>query len=272
MQGGNKLASNQKFNKKAVYNQLKHVGRNIKYPKNTDIDKTRTHLNYSLAPIREESPYEYFKNRLSEISYMKRDDIVYMSGWIITAPKNLKKEYEDDFFRACYEFLEDRYGGEKNVISADVHKDESGQPHLHFCFMPIVENEPNENMLNVIEYFKKNPGSNNTKASLDLGISRKTVRRYRELTEKDIKYEKLSAKTVINKKELITFHQDLQKYLDKKNIPAKVHTGITKKKGGNMTVEQLKMQRDYLLERGAVNEIISTIDDIIESVEGELEI
>ena len=32
------MASNQKFNKQAVYNQLKHVSRELKYPKNIDID------------------------------------------------------------------------------------------------------------------------------------------------------------------------------------------------------------------------------------------
>lgn len=35
-------------------------------------------------------------------------------------------------------FLENRYGKE-NVIQAIVHDDEGGQPHLHFCFVPVVE-------------------------------------------------------------------------------------------------------------------------------------
>lgn len=263
------MASNKKFSKRATFNQLKHVTRDIKYPKNIDIDKERTHLNYSLSPERNMTDYEYLKKRLGEVEIANdRQDRVYMSGWVITKPVDLNGEYEDIFFEECYNFLKDRYG-EKNVISANVHKDESGQPHMHFCFAPITEYTPNENLVKVVEYFKQNPESTNTKASKELGISRKTVLRYKHKTEDDIKYEKLSAKSVINKKELITFHSDLQNYLDKKRIPAKVNTGITKKQGGNMTVEQLKMQRNHLMEvhNGDIGEIIQTIDNIIEKVE-----
>ena len=42
------MASNQKFNKQAVYNQLKHVSRELKYPKNIDIDKNRSHFELNL--------------------------------------------------------------------------------------------------------------------------------------------------------------------------------------------------------------------------------
>lgn len=264
------MASNQKFNKQAIFNQLKHISREIKYPKNIDIDKSKTHLNYSLSPERKMTEFEYLKKRLNEIYiHSSRQDINYMSGWVITKPKDLPKYFEKDFFNECYNFLVDRYGGEQNVISAEVHKDESGEPHLHFCFVPVTENEPNENLVKVVNYFKEHPEENNTKASKELGISRKTIRRYRNCTDDDIKYEKLSAKEVINKKELITFHSDLQQYLNHKNIPAKVHTGITKKNGGNMTVEQLKMQRNHLLEKydGDIAEIVDAIDNIIEELE-----
>lgn len=263
------MASNQKFNKQAVYNQLKHVSRELKYPKNIDIDKNRTHLNYSLSPQRNITEFEYLKKRLDEIYiHSDRQDINYMSGWVITKPKELPDEYEEKFFKACYDFLCNRYGGDKNVISADVHKDESGEPHLHFCFVPVAQNIPNENMVKVIDYLKENPEANNTKAANELGISRKTVRRYRNCTDNDIKYEKLSAKDVINKADLQSFHQDLQKYLDKLRIPARVYTGITKAQGGNMTVQQLKMQRKHLIDHGGnVDEIVKTIDNILNELD-----
>lgn len=38
------MASNQKFNKQGVYNQFKHLSRELKYPKNIDIDKNRSHF------------------------------------------------------------------------------------------------------------------------------------------------------------------------------------------------------------------------------------
>lgn len=239
-----------KFGKKAVVNQLRHVTREIKYPKNIDIDidKERTHLNYSFTPERNIPPQKYLKERLSQIHIHKKQDINYMSGWVITKPKELAAIYEKDFFAACYEFMSERYGGEKNVISAEVHKDESGEPHMHFCFVPVAEYIPNENMIKVVRFLKENPELNNTQAAEELGIDRKTVRRYRNMRESDIKTERLSAREVLNKEELQTFHKDLQKFLDKKGIPANINSGITKEQGGNMTVEQLKMQREYLRE------------------------
>lgn len=235
-----------KFGSLEVVNQLRHVQREIEYPKNIDIDKSKTHLNYSLSPQRNCSAYEYLKERLSQLYIYKRPDIKIMSGWIITKPTDLDDEWEDIFFSACYNFLKDRYGGEKNVIAADVHKDESGEPHLHFCFVPVTANKPNENMLKVMNYLKENPDAGNAEAAKELGIDRKTVRRYREVKESDIKTEKLCARDVLNKKELQSFHRDLQEYLDEIGIPANVYTGITKRNGGNMTVKQLKMQREHL--------------------------
>lgn len=38
------MASNQKYNKQAVYNQLKYVTRKLKYTKNIGIDKNISHF------------------------------------------------------------------------------------------------------------------------------------------------------------------------------------------------------------------------------------
>ncbi|STO01893.1 Uncharacterised protein [[Eubacterium] infirmum] len=70
------MASNQKFNKHAVYNQLKHVSRELKYPKNIDIDKNRSHLNYSLAPERNMTEFEYLKKGLMKYIYTAIDKIL----------------------------------------------------------------------------------------------------------------------------------------------------------------------------------------------------
>ena len=55
----------------------------------------------------------------------------------------MEQEQYDDFFLAVYDFLENRYG-EENVVQAVVHDDEGGQPHLHFCFIPVVEDKKHE--------------------------------------------------------------------------------------------------------------------------------
>ncbi|MDO4518296.1 MAG: plasmid recombination protein [Bacillota bacterium] len=244
------MGANKKFGRQEVTNQLRHVLREIQYPKNTDIDPERTHLNYSLTPTRYQTPREYLKERLDELHVHNRSDRVILSGWVITKPQDLPEKDERAFFEACYEFLESRYGGEKNVIAAEVHKDESGEPHIHFLFTPVTVYRPPENMLKVIEFLKEHPEMNNTHAAEALGISRKTVRRYRDKTDADVKHEKLAAKDVINKEDLVTFHKDLQKFLDQRGIAANVNSGITKAQGGNMTVEQLKMQREHLLKNG----------------------
>ena len=259
-----------KFNKTACVTQLRHVERKIKYPKNTDIDLDRTYQNYKLSPNRGISSYKYLKERISEVYLAPmgkyEQDRIYMSGWIITKPKDLDDIYERDFFEVCYEFLKERYGGEKNVINASVHKDESGEPHLHFCFIPVKKFKytPDKNKRialknwkKVHEYLKDNPNATSQEVAEVIGLSRKTVARWRRVSQEEIenlvydpnargKNEKLCAKEVINRQDLQTFHQDLQSYIDKKKIPAKVYTGITKAQGGNITVEELKRQREYL--------------------------
>ena len=50
------MASVEKFTDAAVTNQLRHNAREIITNSNKDIDKARTHLNYSLTPERSLSP------------------------------------------------------------------------------------------------------------------------------------------------------------------------------------------------------------------------
>ena len=105
----------------------------VKY-KNQDIDSERTHLNYNLAPMRQQMPY--LKKRLKEVHCLERDNVNVMCDWVVTAPKELPAEHQREFFEVCYKHLEEKYG-EKNVISAYVHMDEN-QPHMHFAFVPVV--------------------------------------------------------------------------------------------------------------------------------------
>lgn len=130
------MASVQKFTEKAVLNQLRHNARMIWNPANPDIDHQKSECNYSLAPDRGISAYDYFKQRKSELYCYRREDVKVMAGWVVTAPKGLPPDRQEDFFRAVYQFLSERYGKE-NCIQAIVHKDESGQPHLHYCFIPV---------------------------------------------------------------------------------------------------------------------------------------
>lgn len=109
-------------------------GEYIKFS-NQEIDLTRTHLNYNLAPERNQR--EFIKARCESIQCMNRDDVNVMCSWVVTVPKTVPSENHRLFFDEVYKFLSDRYGGEKNIVSAYVHVDET-TPHMHFAFVPVT--------------------------------------------------------------------------------------------------------------------------------------
>lgn len=132
------MASVEKFTAHSVVNELRHIERTIMNPSNKDIDPSRTNQNYSLAPDRGVSSYDYFKKRMSELYCYQRDDVKVMAGWIVTAPKDLAVDQYNAFFQSTHNFLIERYG-EDNCIQSIVHCDESGQDHLHFYFIPVTK-------------------------------------------------------------------------------------------------------------------------------------
>ncbi len=131
------MASVEKFTLHAVVNQLRHNERVIQNPSNKDINKNNSIFNYSLSPDRRMTAYDYFLQRKNELYCYNRSDVKVMVGWIVTAPQSLPQADHKVFFQTVYQFLSERYG-EKNCIQAIVHNDESGQPHLHYCFIPAV--------------------------------------------------------------------------------------------------------------------------------------
>jgi hypothetical protein len=132
------MASVQKFAVAAVVNQLRHVLRETANPGNEDIDPSLSGGNYTLSPERGVSPYSYYTARKNELYCYGRADVKTLAGWICTAPQDIPTQQHKAFFAATYDFLTARYG-EKNTILATVHADESGQPHMHYLFIPVVE-------------------------------------------------------------------------------------------------------------------------------------
>lgn len=135
-----------KYNKSATGHMCAHYerrkderGEYIKFG-NQNIDLSRTHLNYNLAP--EHDQIEFIQQRTSEVKCQKRADVNVMCDWVITAPEGLDQGHLKDFFKASYDFFEKRYGRE-NVISAYVHMDET-TPHMHFAFIPVVFDKKKE--------------------------------------------------------------------------------------------------------------------------------
>lgn len=143
---------------------------------NTNIDSTRTHMNYNLAAdMQPKSGTDFIAERLANVRVQNRADVIKMADWVVTQPKTLPPERSKEFFQHTFQFLSERYG-EKNVVSAYVHMDET-TPHLHFAFVPVT----------------KNTGKSAGKFP-----------------------EKLCARQVLTRHDLQTFHTDLQNYLQKK--------------------------------------------------------
>lgn len=105
---------------------------------NQDIDTSKSHLNYNLAPDRS-SQVDFIKKRTEEVRCLNRKDVNVMCSWVVTRPEGISKDEEEEFFKESYRFLEDLYGKE-NVVSAYVHNDETS-PHIHFSFVPVVYDE-----------------------------------------------------------------------------------------------------------------------------------
>lgn len=184
---------------------MRHNNREIQHSSNPDIDPGKSADNDDLTPDHGGlSPYEYYKQRLDEIYVYDRNrkDINTAFGWIVTLPAEVSDtEIEQRFFETVSDFLLERYGRE-NCVSITVHRDEAGQPHLHYIGIPVVENHM----------------------------------RSSEHPEE----ERLCCKEVINRRELQQFHPALQKYLDDSGLDVQVHTGVTG--GQNRTVETLKRE------------------------------
>ncbi len=105
--------------------------------KNECIKPERTHLNYNLAPERTLPLSKHIEKvcKDNDVRLNKRKDLNVMVSWVLTAPKDLPNNEQEQFFKSSYEFLSNRYGKEF-VLSSNVHLDET-TPHLHFNFIPV---------------------------------------------------------------------------------------------------------------------------------------
>lgn len=127
----------EKFPRMAVGHMLRHYSRMSMNFGNEAIDHLRSDYNYNLVSRRHIDDFVYYKERLAQVKCQNRADVKTLCDWIVTLPKRDFSENEERrFFEVAYKFLAKRYG-EKNVLSAWVHKDETGQPHMHFAFIPV---------------------------------------------------------------------------------------------------------------------------------------
>lgn len=199
------MAHMMKHTKASCGHMFAHFDRKAEHISNENLDRTRTHLNYNLATHQQMDQGEFVRQRCSEVRCQNRKDVNVMVSWVVTAPKDLPEAEHKAFFQASYDFLQKRYGQE-NVVSAYVHMDEV-TPHMHFAFVPVVH---------TFKQDRKNP---------DI------------LTE----IYKVSAKECVNRYDLQSFHDSLQRYVSKE-LGHEVSILNEATKEGNRSIEELKRQ------------------------------
>lgn len=199
------MAHMMKHTKASCGHMFAHFDRKAEHISNENLDRTRTHLNYNLATHQQMDQGEFVRQRCSEVRCQNRKDVNVMVSWVVTAPKDLPEAEHKAFFQASYDFLQKRYGRE-NVVSAYVHMDEV-TPHMHFVFVPVVR---------TFKQDRKNP---------------------------DISTEvyKVSAKECVNRYDLQSFHESLQRYVSKE-LGHEVSILNEATKEGNRSIEELKRQ------------------------------
>lgn len=134
----------QKFTKGSVIGLQKHNQREQKNYSNANIEKDKTKFNYDLhnnhnIKYLNKIDKIIHENRTNTTRAVRKDAIV-MCNTLISASSDFFESITTSetkrYFDTCYEFLKKQFG-EKNVISANVHMDET-TPHMHFSFVPIT--------------------------------------------------------------------------------------------------------------------------------------
>jgi hypothetical protein len=221
------IPSIEKFKDSAVRRLINHNDR-LGRLANKDINTSKSHQNYKLSPgnrikatksdgifsLKSLTDYEYYKQRKKEVFALARRDVNTAIGVVISKPEiDMTDQDLKSFFKKTYDFLSQKFGGKnQNNILNSVVHMDETTPHLHFLFMPVVPN-PNG---------------------------------------RGGKMEKISAKEVIHKGTLFSFHRDFKKFLNDNNlghVAKAMYTGKTKAQGGNRTVRDMKQEREAQKQR-----------------------
>jgi hypothetical protein len=121
-----------------------------------NIDKSRTHLNYTLGvyekdgkrfigKVRGSASWATVKGRIDAVNARAkaegkratRKDAVVMADMVVTLPPNVPPEDAYKFFWNSYQYIADRVG-RRNLMGGYVHMDET-TPHMHVPFTPILD-------------------------------------------------------------------------------------------------------------------------------------
>lgn len=106
------------------------------------IDPARSHLNYDLGPGGDS--WEFIQKKI-DMSKSAGGRVNSRSVIVVSCVVTLPKDFVGDerlFFETAKKHLDKIFGAD-NCISAVVHKDEQGQPHIHYKATPVIDNQFN---------------------------------------------------------------------------------------------------------------------------------
>ena len=163
---GHSIIRNAKYKMSNMQGISRHNERQNKEYGNEDIDKNKSELNYHLKQPQEKS-YEKEFYRLRKENDLKGN--LRLTGkkqsnvaceFLITSDNNFFKNIGEAetkrYFDQAYKFASEKCG-EKNIISAVVHLDET-TPHMHLTYIPVVQatNKKGEEIekINCSEFWK----------------------------------------------------------------------------------------------------------------------
>ena len=137
------IIRNQKYKRENLKGIFRHNERKNENYSNKNIDKEKSHLNYSLK----DPKYSYEKDfeRIRK-EYNLKGQIKTVSNiaceYIITSDNEFFNKIGEKetrrFFETAYKFVcEYKNLGEQYILSAKVHNDED-TPHMHLVFLPVV--------------------------------------------------------------------------------------------------------------------------------------
>ena len=137
------IIRNEKLTRAKSYGAYVHNDRKAKNHSNKDIDPTRTHLNFyckenELTYIRE---FDRMQKELDLKGNLRKNSIIMCQMMITSDNEFFKKiglEETKRYFIESYNFVCNYKNlGERNIISATVHLDET-TPHMHLVFIPVI--------------------------------------------------------------------------------------------------------------------------------------
>lgn len=117
-----------------------HNERKTENHSNKEIETDKSHLNYDLISCSnyKEAIDKELKERYTKTTAIRKDAVV-ATEFLFTSDTEffdkLSPGEEKKYFEECLDFLKEKFG-EKNIISAKVHKDEK-TPHLHAVIIPL---------------------------------------------------------------------------------------------------------------------------------------